>query len=249
MVHKIFKKVLRRFGLELASSPMIWPPEMTDLDRSTIQKVRPYTMTSQERLIAFITAIKYIHKAGIPGDIVECGVWRGGSMMAAALTLINIGDHNRSLYLYDTFEGMPEPASVDINLFGGSAVNKRNKMRKEGGSSEWCYASIEEVKHNLKETDFAENRLFFIKGKVEDTIPSTLPSRIAILRLDTDLYESTRHALHHLYPLLTSGGILILDDYGHWQGCKLAADEYFEEQNINVYLHVIDYTGRSSVKP
>jgi hypothetical protein len=90
--------------------------------------------------------------------------------------------------------------------------------------------------------------VLFIKGKVEETIPGTLPKEISLLRLDTDWYESTLHNLVHLYPLLRKGGILILDDYGHWQGARKATDEYFARENIIPFLSRIDYTGRLYVK-
>jgi hypothetical protein len=90
--------------------------------------------------------------------------------------------------------------------------------------------------------------MHFVKGKVEDTIPASTPDRIAILRLDTDWYASTRHELEHLYPLLAPGGVLIIDDYGHWEGCRQAVDEYFASRNLQVLLNRVDYTGRIAVK-
>ena len=95
---------------------------------------------------------------------------------------------------------------------------------------------------------FSNERIHFVEGKVEDTIPATLPKRVALLRLDTDWYESTRHELCHLYPLLSRHGILVIDDYGHWQGARQAVDEYFAAQGQPVYLHRVDYTARLVVK-
>jgi hypothetical protein len=98
-------------------------------------------------------------------------------------------------------------------------------------------------------TNYPQDKLNYVVGKVEDTIPETLPRKIALLRLDTDWYESTLHELNHLYPLLTEGGVLIIDDYGHWQGAKKAVDEYIEKNKLKILLNRIDYTGRIAIKP
>ena len=102
---------------------------------------------------------------------------------------------------------------------------------------------------NLILTNYPINNFQLIKGKVEDTLPGImLPDSISLLRLDTDFYESTLHELKHLYPLLSKNGVLIIDDYGHWQGCKQAVDEYFDKENISLLLNRIDYTGRVAIK-
>ena len=110
-------------------------------------------------------------------------------------------------------------------------------------------AGFDEVRRNLASTGYPSDRLHFIRGRVEDTIPASAPESIALLRLDTDWYESTRHELTHLYPRLVRGGVLIIDDYGHWQGARQATDEYFSVLGSPVLLHRIDYTGRIAVKP
>jgi O-methyltransferase len=97
-------------------------------------------------------------------------------------------------------------------------------------------------------TGYDMGRIHFVKGKVEDTIPNGAPSRIAILRLDTDWYESTRHELENLYPRLSPRGVLIIDDYGHWAGCRQAVDEYIHSNKIKLLLNRVDYTGRVAVK-
>ena len=107
---------------------------------------------------------------------------------------------------------------------------------------------MEQVKRNLGSTGYDMASIKFIKGKVEQTIPREAPAQISLLRLDTDWYESTRHELVHPFPRLSVGGVLIIDDYGHWQGCRRATDEYFAENNISILLNRIDYTGRIAVK-
>ena len=109
-------------------------------------------------------------------------------------------------------------------------------------------ASLEEVQKNMSLTKYPTEKIHFVKGKVEDTIPDKAPEKIAILRLDTDWYESTKHELEYLFPRLIEGGILIIDDYGHFEGSRIAVDEYLEKNNIHDFLHRIDYTGRLLVK-
>jgi hypothetical protein len=104
------------------------------------------------------------------------------------------------------------------------------------------------VKETLRATGYPAERLHFVVGPVEETIPREVPPGIALLRLDTDWYESTKHELEHLYPLLADGGALIIDDYGHWEGCKRAVDEYFAASPPPVLLSRIDYTGRVAIK-
>ena len=164
-------------------------------------------------------------------------------MMMARTLLLN-GITNRNIYLYDTFEGMSEPKAEDKDLHGNPASTLLNSFDKNEAGSIWCYSNLEEVKTNLEKTAYPAQKVNYIEGKVEDTIPATMPAKIALLRLDTDWYDSTYHELVHLYPLLCSGGILIIDDYGHWQGARKAVDTYFREINLSPLLHRIDYTGR-----
>jgi hypothetical protein len=209
----------------------------------------PYTMTSIERMYALYCSVNYILSNDIKGAFVECGVWRGGSSMMIANMLSNRKIVDREIYLYDTFEGMSEPSIKDIDINGekASKLLKINKNDKE--NTIWCLANIEDVKTNMRLTNFPLENLKFIKGKVEETIPYEIPNgNIALLRLDTDWYESTKHELYHLFPKLEKNGILIIDDYGHWQGCKKAVDEYFYENRINILLNRVDYTGRVGIK-
>lgn len=244
----LVKKVLNRFGLEVtkynSSNDSLFEmfPDLTDEERRIVAAVKPFTMTSVERVVCLMNAVSYVAKNKIAGDIAECGVWRGGSMMTVALTLLAHDDVSRELYLYDTFEGMSEPTEADVNLDGLSAQSHIAQTTEK-----WCYASIEDVRENIVSTGYPKDKIHLVKGKVEDTIPKTIPATLSLLRLDTDWYESTKHELIHLYPRLSREGILIIDDYGHWQGARRAVDEFFAEQNRKVYLHRIDYTGRIAV--
>jgi len=211
---------------------------------------KPFTMTSVERMYSLYKSVLYVLDKNIEGDFIECGVWRGGSSMLIAkiLSLRNI--KNRRLFLFDTFEGMSDPTTLDVDFYGKTAEQLLVSTDKEDPSSIWCYSDFDEVKSNMNKTGLTlDEQIFMIKGMVEETIPEKLSTqKIALLRLDTDFYESTKHELKHLYPLLNNNGVIIIDDYGHWQGCRKAVDEYFDEKKINILLNRIDNTGRIGVK-
>lgn len=246
---RLLKAALSRAGWELSRTADRDVQALADLpeaDREVIQRVSPFTMTSLERRASLLGAVDHITRHRIAGDIVECGVWRGGSMMAVALALMARGDTSRHLYLYDTFEGMSEPTEADKALSGESAQAQLERTSRDHAL--WAVAGFEDVQANLASTGYPAERIHYVRGKVEDTLPGTLPQRIALLRLDTDWYESTRHELQHLYPLLSRHGVLIIDDYGHWQGARQAVDEYFANAAEPVFLHRVDYTARLLIK-
>jgi len=210
---------------------------------------KEFTMTSVERMYALYCSVDYILKNDIKGTFVECGVWRGGSSMVIAKMLSNRNVNDRKIYLYDTFEGMSEPTHNDIDLRGASASTLLKENENNKTDSVWCLADLSDVQHNLRLTNFPEENLVYVKGKVEDTIPETMPEdNIALLRLDTDWYDSTKHELMFLYPKLALNGVLIIDDYGHWEGCRKAVDEYLTEKRERILLQRVDYTGRVGIK-
>ena len=226
------------------------PPDFDELTTRIFNTVNPYTMTSPERVAALVEAVRYVVANDIPGDFVECGVWRGGSSMAAALALKELGDVSRELWLYDTYEGMSAPTGEDVDVGGQSAATKFSQRQLSEDSSEWCRSPIDDVRRNLESTGYPADKLHFVKGKVQDTIPGEIPAdAIAILRLDTDWYESTRHEMQHLYPRLARNGVLILDDYGYWQGARKAVDEYFAAHEIRPLMGRVDFAGRMILKP
>lgn len=204
---------------------------------------RPYTMVSVERAFAAYEAVRHVVRSGIPGAIVECGVWRGGLAMLAARTLLELGEQ-RTIYLYDTFEGMPKPDDRDVRVSGGTKA-----LAKWEQQDKWCYASEEEVRKHVLSTGYPECRVVFVRGKVEDTIPAIIPEQIAVLRLDTDWYASTAHEMAHLYPRLVAGGVLLLDDYGYWGGAQQAVEDYFAANGPRPLLARTDNAGRSTIKP
>jgi len=204
-------------------------------------------MTSVERVNALVDAVDYIVHSNVNGALVECGVWRGGSVMAMAMALEESED-TRDIYLYDTFCGMTAPTDVDKSIHGVEAQARFEELRAPGDASGWCHAPLEDAKRNVLSTGYPRERLHFVEGKVEDTIPRVLPTEIALLRLDTDWYESTKHELIHLFPLLSPGGVLIIDDYGYWEGVTKAVDEFVEQTDSHLLLHRVDYGCRIAVK-
>lgn len=199
----------------------------------------PYTMTPIEVQYALYQACKYIVQAGINDSFVECGVWRGGSAMIAAKTLLAL--KKCILFkLYDTYEGMTEPGKEDINYAGVSG----DRLYK----SRYLVATLDEVKRNFRSTGYPDEPIVsYIKGDIRKTIPDK-HERISILRLDTDFYDSTKIELEKLYPCLVPGGVLIIDDVGHWQGSAKAMEEYFADKP-NVFFNRVNYSCRLAIKP
>jgi O-methyltransferase len=253
-VKRIIKGLLRRVGFDIvryrsqlgSSIESLRFSDLTDRELEIIRSVRPYTMTWDERIAALVKAVGYIVENKIPGAVAECGVWRGGSMMAVAQAFMYHGDLSRDLYLYDTFEGMSEPTKDDVSFDGQSAQSQLERDPVATGI--WCHSPIEDVRSNLLSTGYPQEKMHFIQGKVEETLPSVSPNLLALLRLDTDWYESTKHELVHLFPLLNPLGLLIIDDYGHWKGARKAVDEYLSEHKLNLYLHRVDYSCRVAVR-
>lgn len=213
---------------------------MAGADDRLIEIAGRYSKSTKERLAAMAAAVRRIDAEGIEGDIVECGIWLGGNIILARKL-----SPQRTCWLYDTFSGMPEPGPFDVKRSGVRAID-----RYAGKIGKWTAASIDEVRRALKETEtLDEARVRFIEGRVEDTLKdqANIPDKIALLRLDTDWHASTKVELEVLYPLLVPGGILIVDDYGHWQGARKAVDDYFA--GCGPTMQPIDYTAVMMVKP
>ncbi|MDF1567440.1 MAG: TylF/MycF/NovP-related O-methyltransferase [Spirochaetaceae bacterium] len=204
--------------------------------------VRPYTLISPERGWAFAEAIRHVCRRNIPGDIVECGVYKGGACLLASHILASESDSGpRNIWLYDTFTGMVEPGDNDRIASNGQSLKDRHP---EG----WWAAGVDEVRKNLESSPLDKGRFRFVPGRVEETLLNEVPDKISVLRLDTDWFESTMMELNVLYPRLSAGGVLIIDDYGHFTGARKAVDDFFKNQGKPVLLHRSDYTGRVIVK-
>ena len=248
---RIIKYILKIFGLKINKIKKdVYPIDINNNFIEEYKMIEAYTATSIERVYALKSAITYIIKNKIKGDFVECGVWKGGSCMLMAKTLMNEGEKERKIWMYDTFDGMTEPTDddceIETNVSGSDLL--KNTPKNTDKFNMWAYAPLEMVKKNMKKTMFPEERIHFIEGKVENTLSRVKPQNIALLRLDTDWYESTKCELEQLYPLLSIGGVLIVDDYGHFSGAKKAVDQYFSKANVKPLMNRIDYSGRLIIK-
>lgn len=225
-------------------------PEATDRDREILRRVQPITMTTEARIWGLISAVKYVVNSEIPGAFVECGVWRGGSVAAMLLTLQDLGDTNREVWLFDTFEGMVEPTPRDVESATGSPAAELLSSREPSSTDHyWAIASRSDVESNIAETGYPSSRLVWREGDVCRTLQDSKPEKIALLRLDTDWYESTKCELENLWPALQPRGVCIIDDYGHWEGARLAVDEFLASLQVPPMLIRLDYGARLLVKP
>jgi O-methyltransferase len=214
--------------------------------RAVIRAVRPWTMTSDEKLFALVVAVRYVVDHGVRGDIVECGVWRGGSMQAIARVLAARGVVDRELHLFDTFEGMPPPSDEDVRRGGAPAAELLATRPRT--AKVWAIADLDDVRAGMAQVPYPADRIHYHQGLVEDTIPDAAPERIALLRLDTDWYASTKHELEHLYDRVPSGGVVIIDDYDYWEGSRKAVDEFVAGTGARLLLAPMG-SGRIAIKP
>jgi O-methyltransferase len=229
------------------------PPDFDAEAASIVQAVRSHTLTPPERIYMLCEAVRYVVRAGVPGSFVECGVWRGGSSLAMVRTLLSLERRDRDIYMFDTFERMPDPGPEDVDIMGVPAAHY-HAILESGGEYDHRYDFLpfEDVKASFRALAYPSARLHFVKGLVEETIPEQAPDSIALLRLDTDYYQSTRHELEHLFDRISPGGVLLIDDYGHFHGCRQATDELVSElasQGRHLLLNRIDYSARIAVVP
>jgi hypothetical protein len=206
-----------------------------------LRQCAPYTMTSLARMMSLYELCRHLDVTNVPGDFVECGVWRGGSAGIMAGANLKHGAHRRDLWLYDSFEGLPAATPVDgakaIELVGG---------RSDGSlqSTDVCAAPEDDVRELLDAIRYPREHTHIVKGWFQDTLPHQKPTQIALLRLDGDWYESTKVCFEHLGPLVVRGGVVVIDDYGDWEGCRKAVDEYLAARAMRPMLHHVDRTCR-----
>ena len=250
-LRKYMRSLVQRTGYDfhrLYLEP-VRPVEFNDKDEAIWKLVEPYTLTGLTRCFALMKATRYVLDHSIPGSLVECGVWRGGSSMLMAATLLSEGSKNRELWLYDTFTGMSTANDFDVDYLGLAAKDQMlEQQRSVNEINVWCYSPLDEVKNNMSLTGYPEYQLKYVVGDVCDTLLTEIPESISLLRLDTDFYESTRAELEVLYPRLSKGGVIILDDYGHWNGARLAVDEFLESNSLRPLIHNVDFSCRMFIK-
>lgn len=209
------------------------------MNSNIFNKIQHLTLLQHERIDCNIKSIDYIIDNNIEGDIVEIGVYKGGSILSMMLRLEEKNVLNRLIHLYDTFEGMTESSDCDIDL---------NNIKASSAMDMYlCRCDLESVKYNIKNnTSYPENLINYHVGSILKT--NFIPKKISILRLDTDFYESTKFELDNFFDKVSSGGVVIVDDYGHWQGCKKAVDEFLTN-HPEIQVEKIDYTGIKFIKP
>ena len=205
-------------------------------------------MTPKIRIYNLLQALRHLKHKKIHGDYVECGVWKGGNILLLKKFLETEDENHRNIYAYDTFEGMTSPDENDFEIGNNNFASKLLEKDKSKKTNVWGICSLEEVKKNISKHVKNLNNINFIKGPVENTLNErkNIPEKISLLRLDTDWYQSTKKELEVLYQKVASGGVIIIDDYGHWGGSKKAVDEFFS--NKFVWMHYVDYACRLIIK-
>lgn len=257
MIKSTLKRALAATGFEIRrrrsyEPTEVDPVEFSKADREVLHFVleNRLTMGRRERVIATISACKHAVQAGIDGDFVECGVWRGGNSIAAKLTFENYGS-DKKVWLFDTFAGMTQPSDLDTSRFVKKSALERFRETQKEEHNEWCFASVQDVKANFEAAGADVAGVKFVEGDVIETLAGpNVPEQLCVLRLDTDWYDSTKAELNVLYPRLSVGGSLLIDDFGHWDGARRAVEEYLAAlpPRARPLLHFTDYSGRMGVK-
>ncbi len=254
------KKIINKAGFELTRKKHTTKePVPVDLDKAFVDILSEFKFSKGVSPVLYSTykSIEYVVKNNIPGDLVECGVAQGTQVMMIAYALMKFGVTDRDIYLYDTFGGMTEPhpefdfkVGRNKTLLPGDPDSTRKYWDAKKGADfvDWCYCPLDKVKENVFSTGYPAERFKFVKGSVMDTLPKAKHQNIAFLRLDTDFYDSTKAELSYLYDFVPCGGVVTLDDYGAWDGCRKAADEFFQERKIFPMLHRTNVKERVFVK-
>ena len=255
IIYKISRSIAKKFGYKLVQKENenlnFQFPEYTDDELRLIEISKKNTMTSYQKLNFLLRSIEHVYNNKIDGDFVECGVWKGGNIILFKNMINKLNMQNKKIYAFDTFEGMTKPLDIDVDLRfkQEKAADVMDRSPKDYNIHNiHSYYPIEKVKKNIIESCKDLENIKFIKGDVLKTllISDNIPEKISILRLDTDWYESTKIELEILFPKLVNNGILIIDDYGDYKGCKKAVDEYFRYKKFNIFK--IDAGGRMLIK-
>ena len=255
IIYKISRSIAKKFGYKLVQKENenlnFQFPEYTDDELRLIEISKKNTMTSYQKLNFLLRSIEHVYNNKIDGDFVECGVWKGGNIILFKNMMNKLNMQNKKIYAFDTYEGMTKPSDIDVDL---RFKQEKAKDVMDISPKDYnihnihSYYPIEKVKKNIIDNCKDLENIKFIKGDVLKTllISDNIPEKISILRLDTDWYESTKIELEILFPKLVNNGILIIDDYGDYKGCKKAVDEYFRDKKFNIFK--IDEGGRMLIK-
>jgi O-methyltransferase len=200
----------------------------------SIRRVKDSTAVLPLRLGNLHRLARDIDLRSVRGDIVECGVYNGGSAALMASACIR-SPLDRTIWLFDSFEGLPQPTEKD-----GAAAQT---------CGWWCHGDLSKVRAVFRRMRIPESRFRVVKGWFHDTFPTAEVGDIALLHIDADWYDSVRLCFERFYDSVQPGGYVVIDDYGHWEGCRRATDEFLRERGIDVTLTRVDYTGRYFRKP
>ncbi|MBM3879532.1 MAG: macrocin O-methyltransferase [Verrucomicrobia bacterium] len=192
-----------------------------------------HTMIGALRLENLQFCIQEVLRHGVAGDLIETGAWRGGATIFMRAMLKVHGVTDRCVWVADSFEGLPKP---DTEKYPADAGDVHHRFKP-------LAVSLEEVQENFRKYGLLDDQVRFLKGWFKDTLPTAPIERLAVLRLDGDMYESTMDALVHLYPKLAVGGYLIVDDYGAVPGCARAVEDYRRSHGISEPVQTIDWSG------
>jgi O-methyltransferase len=230
VIYRQGHRVLRRRGLELVArfpfsaearaQGQDWPPDAE-------------TMVGLRRLENLEHCVRDVLERGIPGDMIETGVWRGGSCIFMRAMLAAYGDPERCVWVADSFQGLPKPRP-----------DRTDDVEDALWSEPYLAVSMEQVKQNFRRYSLLDERVRFLPGWFEDTLPTAPVERLSVMRLDGDMYDSTMVALRSLYPKLSVGGYVIIDDYHAVRGCRRAVDDFRAEHGIEDELRRVDWTCR-----
>jgi hypothetical protein len=219
-----------RFGLELATA-VAFDPQARAEGRDW--PVDAETMIGLDRLNSLQECVTKVIREGVPGDLVETGVWRGGAVILMRAVLAAYGDTARAVWVADSFAGLPRPDEERYPLDAGDVYWQFDALA----------VSVDQVKANFARYGLLDDQVRFLPGWFRDTLPQAPIERIAVLRLDGDMYESTIVALDALHPKVSPGGFVIVDDYLSHPACKQASDDYRSAHGIDAPIEVVDHTA------
>lgn len=230
----------------------VYRDDITPEEKAILVPGRVDLVGSTAAAVSLIRAVDYVIANNIPGDLIEAGVYLGANPDIMIRSLQHRGVSDRGVWLYDTYEGMPEPTKEDESSNAASPTGSpRADWQKAGGTakgSNWMRGPLEVVTARINALGYPADRVHFVKGMVEDTIPAQAPAQIAILRIDTDFYSSYHHILNTLWDRVSPRGVVIFDDYGALDGAKKAVDDFAAQRNIGWFLNRIDPHVRLVIK-
>jgi O-methyltransferase len=233
-VRKPLAATLERRGLELVRRRHI-DPEIRAVGKDWPPPRTAETMVGLKRLDNLEALITTVHDEGVPGDLVEAGVWRGGAAIFMKAVLLALGDQERTVWLADSFQGLPPPDAEKYPVDAGDRHHTHDVLR----------VTRQDVEANFRRYGLLDSRVRFLEGWFAETLPTAPISKIAVMRLDGDMYGSTMESLAALYPRLSVGGFVVIDDYANPDiaGARAATDDFRSQHGINEPIEIVDWTG------